>query len=190
MADTSAERALAQSRTPLRSLLDDRLLLGALVVCTLLIGYQLTVTLLQPPWIKPAADWLRAVLAWPQLLVVALLALHLLRPRQPGAAAWCCVTLGLLSYAIARTTWTFADLLVYPHGVPFPSLPDLFFILQYPWFVAALFLIPAGRWLPSLRVIVDGLLWMSAITALSWYFVLVPLSLQTHESQVSKSISM
>ena len=44
--------------------------------------------------------------------------------------------MGLLSYAVARTTWTLADVLVYPHGVPFPSMPDVFFILQYPFFVA------------------------------------------------------
>src|SRR5262249_3059105 len=134
---------------------------------------------------------LRAGLAWPQLLVVALLALHLLRTRQPDAATWCCLTLGLLSYAIARTTWTLANVLIYPHGVPFPSLPDLFFILQYPWFVAALFLIPAqGRWLPGLRVIVDGLLWMSAITALSWYFVLLPFSLQALAPRGGKYLSI
>jgi signal transduction histidine kinase len=167
------------------------LLLSAFVVCILLIGYQLSVTLLQPPWIKPVTDWLRAALAWPQLLAVAWVAVHLLRTRQPGAVAWCCAALGLLSYAIARTTWTLADALIYPHGVPFPSLPDLFFILQYPCFIIALFFIPAERrWLPGLRVLADGLLWMSAITALSWYFVLWPLSLQTREPQVSRSISM
>ncbi len=191
MADTSGQHVPPPSRYLLHSLLDDHLLLGAFVVCALLIGYQLSVTMLQPPWIGPVTDWLRAGLAWPQLLVVALLALHLLRTREPGATAWCCVTLGLLSYATARTTWTLADVFIYPQGVPFPSLPDLFFILQYPCFVAALFLISAqGRWLPGLRVFVDGLLWMSAITALSWYFVLLPLSLQTREPEVGKSISM
>lgn len=191
MVDTAGQHVPPPSRYLLRSLRDDHLLLGAFAVCALLIGYQLSVTLLQPPWIKPVTDWLRSGLAWPQLLVVALFALHLLRTRQPGATAWWCATLGLLSYAVGRTIWTLADVFVYPRGVPFPSLPDLFFILQYPWFVAALFLVPAqGRWLPGVRVMVDGLLWMSAVTALSWYFVLLPLSLQTRESQVSRSISM
>ncbi|MGO8946724.1 MAG: ATP-binding protein, partial [Ktedonobacterales bacterium] len=136
-------------------------------------------------------DWLRAALAWPQLLVVVWVAVCLLRTRQPGAAAWCFAALGLFSYAVARTSWTLADIFIYPHGVPFPSLPDLFFILQYPCFFLALFLVPAyGGWLPGLRVLVDGLLWMSAITALSWYFVLLPISRQMGESQLSKSISM
>jgi signal transduction histidine kinase len=187
----AASRACPPSGTLLQNLRDDRVLLSAFVVCALLIGYQLSVTLLQPPWIKPVTDGLRAALAWPQLLVVVGLAVHLLRTHQPGAAAWCCAALGLLSYAVARTTWTLADALVYAHGVPFPSLPDLFFILQYPCFITALFLIPAyGRWLPGVRIMLDAVLWMSAITALSWYFILVPLSLQTHEPPLSKSISM
>ena len=191
MTDTSVKRAPPPHRTLLQNILDDRLLLSAFVVCALLIGYQLSVILLQPPWIKADMDWLRAALSWPQLVVVAWVAWRLRRNRQPGALGWCFTALGLLSYAVARTTWTFADEVVYPHGVPFPSLPDLFFILQYPCFVIALFILPAyGHWLPSVRVMVDGLMWMSAITALSWYFVLLPLSLQTHEPQLSKSISM
>jgi signal transduction histidine kinase len=175
----------------LQSALADRVLLGALAASALLIGYQLSVTLLQPPWIKPATDWLRAALAWPQLLIVAWVALRLLRTHQPGALAWCWVAVGMLSYTVGRTTWTIADFIIYPQGVPFPSLPDLFFILQYPFFVAALFLIPTpGRWLPGLRTMLDALIWMSVVTALTWYFVLLPMSLQTHEALQSKSISM
>jgi signal transduction histidine kinase len=191
VADITAKRSPSPSRTVLQNILYDRVLLSAFVVCGLLIGYQLSVTLLQPPWIKPATDWLRTTLAWPQLLVVAWVAVHLLRIHGRDATAWYCAALGMLSYAVARTTWTIADVLIYPHGVPFPSLPDLFFILQYPCFFAAMFLIPAeGHWLPRVRTLLDGVLWMSAITALSWYFVLLPLSLQTSEPPLSKYISM
>ncbi|HEV2462028.1 MAG TPA: hypothetical protein VGS80_27050, partial [Ktedonobacterales bacterium] len=152
MADITAKRSPSPSRTVLQNILYDRVLLSAFVVCGLLIGYQLSVTLLQPPWIKPATDWLRTTLAWPQLLVVAWVAVHLLRIHGRDATAWYCAALGMLSYAVARTTWTIADVLIYPHGVPFPSLPDLFFILQYPCFFAAMFLIPAeGHWLPRVR---------------------------------------
>ena len=189
--DTSVKRTLPLRRTLLQNILDDRLLSSAFVACALLIAYQLSVTLLQPPWTQPATDWLRAALAWPQLLVVAWVAIHLLRTRQPGAGAMCLGTLGLLSYAVARTSWTIADAFIYPHGVPFPSLPDLFFILQYPFFFLACTLLPErGGWLPGLRTIVDGLLWMSAITALSWYFVLQAISRQTGEPPLSKHISM
>src|SRR5262249_16142317 len=60
-------------RTPPGSpgwLLRDWLLLGAAGVCALLIGYQLIVTLLQPPWIGEITDWLLMILAWIALLVV------------------------------------------------------------------------------------------------------------------------
>jgi signal transduction histidine kinase len=192
MADMSVNRDPTPRHPLLEGVLHDRVLVSAFVVCALLIGYQLTVTLLQPPWIKPVTDWLRTALAWPELAFVAwVAAVRLVRTHQPDAVAWCCLALGMLSYAIARTAWTIADVAIYPHGVPFPSPPDLFFILQYPCFVAALFLFHASdRWLPGVRIIVDGLLWMSAVTALSWYLVLLPLSLQTREPPLGKSISM
>jgi signal transduction histidine kinase len=191
MADTLAKRDPPPSRTLLQAILHDRVLVSALVVCVLLIGYQLSVTLLQPPWIKPVTDWLRTALAWPQLAIEAWVAVRLHQMQRRDAVTGYCITLGLLFYAVARTTFTIADVVIYPHGVSYPSLPDLFFILQYPCFAAALFLYdPGGRWLPNVRVIVDAVLWMSAVTALSWYFVLIPLSLQTREPPLGKSTSI
>jgi signal transduction histidine kinase len=172
-------------------ILSDRALVTAFSVCILLIGYQFTVTLLQPSWIKPVTDWLRTALAWPQLAVEAWVAVRLHQLQRRDAVTGYFITLGMLFYALARTTFTIADVVIYPHGVPYPSLADIFFILQYPCFIAALFLYdPGGRWLPNVRVIVDAVLWMSAVTALSWYFVLLPLSLQTHEPPLGKSISI
>ncbi len=191
MSDTSAPYDPHPRRSLLQDILGDRLLLSAFVCCALLIGYQLSVTLLQPPWIKPVTDWLRTALAWPALAVEAWVAVRLHQMQRRDAVTGYCITLGMLFYAVARTTFTIADVVIYPHGVPYPSLPDLFFILQYPCFVAALLLYdPGGRWLPNVRVIVDAALWMSAVTALSWYFVLMPLSLQTLESPLGKSTSI
>ncbi len=191
MANTSTKRDPPPNRTLLQAVLHDRVLVSAFVVCVLLVGYQLTVLLLQPPWNKPATDWLRTVLAWPQLAVVTLVAVGLTRTHRPNAAAARWIALGFLTYAVGRTIFAIADVVIYPHGVPYPSLPDLFFILQYPCFVAALFILHAeGRWLPGLRVIVDGVLWMSAVTALSWYFVLLPLSRLTREPPLGKSTSI
>jgi signal transduction histidine kinase len=191
MADISTKRDPPPGRTLLQGVLHDRVLVSAIVLCVFLIGYQLTITLIQPPWIKPVTDWLRTALAWPQLAVVAWVAVCLHRMQQRDVIIGYCITLGMFFYAVARTTFTIADVLVYPHGVPYPSLPDLFFILQYPCFITTLFLYHAGgRWLPGVRVIFDGVLWMSAVTALSWYFVLLPLSLQTHEPPLGKSTSV
>lgn len=178
-------------RTLLQGIFSDRLLLCAVAVCLLLIGYQLSVTLIQPPWIGPVTDWVRAALAWPQALVMAWVAVALRRTHRSGASTVGWGALGLLSYAIARTLWTIDDLVIYPHGVPFPSLPDLLFILQYPCFVLAFALLPErGGWLPGLRVMVDGVLWISAITALDWYFLMLPLYLQSGEPPLSKFISL
>jgi hypothetical protein len=172
-------------------MLHDRVLVSAFAMCIVLIGYQLTVTLLQPPWITPVTDWLRTALAWPQLAVEVWVAVRLHQLKRRDAITGYCITLGMLFYAVGRTTFTIADVSIYPHGVPYPSLPDLFFILQYPCFIAALFLYdPGGRWLPNVRVIVDAVLWMSAVTALSRYFVLLPLSLQAREPPLGKSTSI
>jgi len=169
----------------------DRLLLGAAAACALLIAYQLAVTLVQPAWIGPVTDWLRTAAAWPELLVVAYVGVWLGRARRPEAPAWGMFSMGLLSYAIARTWWTVADTLIYPHGVPFPILPDLFFVLQYPFFFLAVISIPAGRsWGPRLIVLLDALLWMAAAAALSWYFLLAPLFLASGLSPLARTVSL
>jgi len=132
MADTGANRDPPARPALLRDVLGDRVLLSAVVCCALLIAYQLVATLLQPPWVKSVTDWLRTGLAWPQLLVVAWVAVRLLRTHQLGAGTWCSVALGMLSYAVARTLWTLGEVALYPHGVPYPSLPDLFFSCSIP----------------------------------------------------------
>ena len=58
----SAPRATA-GRALLRALHEDRVLLSAFLLSALLIGFQLTIILVQPSWIKPVTDWLRTVLA-------------------------------------------------------------------------------------------------------------------------------
>jgi signal transduction histidine kinase len=169
----------------------DRLLLGAVMACALVLGFQLLMTFLQPAWIGPATDWLRAALAWPQVLVVAFMSWRLSHQRRPEALSWRLFGLGLFSYAIARTWWTVDDALVYHHGVPFPTLPDFFFVLQYPFYFLAVISIPHGRlWGPRLRVTLDALLWMGAVGSLAWYFLLSPLFRMSGESPLAKAVSI
>src|SRR5258707_6724648 len=110
MADTStnAKRNPPPRHALLQDLLDDRLLLGACVVCVLLLGYQLTVTLVQPPWIEPVSNWLRTALAWLQLCIVAWVAVRLQRTQQPNAAAWCWLALGVLFTTVGLIIWALA----------------------------------------------------------------------------------
>jgi signal transduction histidine kinase len=182
---TTAGRAL------LGALHTDPVLLSAFVLCALLISFQLTITLVQPSWIGPVTDVLRTGLAWPQFLVVAWVAVLLQRASHRYATAWTFAALGMLSYAFARTLWTIADMTAFPEGVPFPSRPGPFFLLQYPFFVAAIFLAREVRRLAmGLRTLVDGLLWMSSITVLTWYFILNPIAAEHGETQLAKTISM
>jgi signal transduction histidine kinase len=153
--------------------------------------YQLVVTLLHPPWISPVTDWLRAALAWPELVLVAWVSRWLTRTRRPEALSWWLLSVALLSYVIARNLWTIYDRFIYPNHVPFPTFPDLFFILQYPFFFLALVLLPgAPSWRPRLKVMLDCLLLMGAASALSWYFILAPIYVQSGESPPGKVVNL
>ncbi len=165
------------------------MLLCAFLVVGIVLLYQLVVMLLQPSWIGPVTDWLRAVLAWPELLVVLIVSFWLAHTRRQGARSWGMFSLALLSYAWARTLWTVDDQFIFPNRVPFPSLPDLFFVLQYPFFFLAVLFLPGGRFHGSwMKVILDSLLVLGAGTALSSYFLLVPLYFQSQLSLLGKLI--
>jgi signal transduction histidine kinase len=156
-----------------------------------LIAYQIAVTLLQPPWINSVTDWLRALLAWPELLAIVFVSWWLTRARQLGGRSGWMMSVALLSYAIARTVWTLDDQFIHPNAVPFPSFPDLFFLLQYPFFFLALALLPgAPPWGSRIKVILDCLLVMGAAGALSWYFLLAPLYLQSGEPPLGKAVNL
>jgi signal transduction histidine kinase len=161
-----------------------------LIVGGLLI-FLLAITILQPPWISSVTDWLRATLSWPELLVVVLASWWLTRARQPEIRSGWLLSIALLFYAIARTMWSVDDRFIYPNGVPFPSLPDLFFLLQYPFFFLALALLPGvPPWETRAKVILDCLLVMGAAIALSWYFLLAPIYLSSGESLLGKIVNL
>lgn len=165
----------------------DPVLLGAFLVVGIVLLYQLVVTLLQPVWVGAVTDWLRAGLAWPALLVMVLVGWHLTRLERPEARSWWLLSIAFLSYAVARTFWTIDDRFVFPNRVPFPTYPDLFFLLQYPFFLLALLLLPgAPPWAPRVRVILDCLLLMGAASALSWYLLLEPIYLHSRENLPGK----
>ena len=156
-----------------------------------LIAYQLVVTVLHPAWIGAVTDWLRAALAWPQLAVVVYVSVWLTRARRPEARSWWFLSMAMLSYTIARTLWTIDDRFIYPNHVPFPILPDYFFLLQYPFFLLALIALPGDPpWDLRLKAILDCLLLVGAASALSWYFVLAPIYLMSGEPPAGKVVSL
>jgi signal transduction histidine kinase len=167
-------------------------LLGAFLVMGLVVAFQLAVTLLyHTSWSGPATDWMRTALAWPELLIVVGLSLYFSRAHHPTTWSWWMWSVALLSYAIARTLWTIYDQLIYHNGVPFPTFPDLFFELQYPFFfLATIFLPRTSFWGSRLLLILDGVLVMGAATALSWHFILAPIYMSSGMTPLARSVSL
>ncbi len=171
------------------------LVASAVVVSILIMIYEIFVIVAKPPWAAAATDWVRASLSWVELLPVLLAAIVLYRHRKPGAVAWTMFATAMLSYAIAQTTWAILDRIVMPNNVPVPSLADLFYLIQYPFFFLGLALLPGiihqGRpGIARAKVVLDSLLMMAAGTALSWYFLLAPFYLQSGQSVLGKATNM
>ena len=175
----------------LQRLRRDPVLLGAAVFCAALLSYQLAVMLVRPPWVGAATDWLRAALAWPALFIMLLASVTASRARRPEARAWWMLSTALFSYAVARTLWSILDQIFYPDHAPFPSFPDPFFMLQYPFYLLAIILIPSGRtWESRVKLVLDGLLIMGSIAALFWNFLLEPLYMQSHVSPQGRFVNL
>jgi methyl-accepting chemotaxis protein len=173
----------------------DPLLKGAVVVSLVIVAYQLVMLLLRPPWLPAATDWLRAGLAWLEIIPLALASYALYRARRPGALAWFMFTFALLAYLVAQNLRVWFDVLVYGGKAPFPYYPDIFYLLQYPFFFVAFALLPgvSRRGQPPIarvKVVLDSLLLMAAGTALSWYFFLAPAYTVSGESALGKATSL
>ena len=171
------------------------LLTSAVVVSILIMLYEVIVVVAKPSWLVVATDWVRASLSWVELLPVLLAAILLYRHRKPGAVAWTMFAAAMLSYAIAQTAWLILDQFIVPGNVPVPSLADLFYLLQYPFFFLGLALLPGivnqGRpGIARAKVVLDSVLLMAAGTALSWYFLLAPFYLQSGQSVLGKATNM
>jgi signal transduction histidine kinase len=178
----------------LKSLWRDPFLLSTFLIAGLLTAFQLDVALSQPSWRVWATDWLRATLAWLELLVLVLISLWLSRTRRHESAAWWMFSAGVLVYAIAQTLWGIGEV-TSPDQVAFPGWPDLFYLLQYPCFFLALTLLPRSLpWGQSavtrVKVILDCLLVMAAATTLSWYFLLAPIYERSSQSLPGKATSL
>jgi hypothetical protein len=210
--DTSASAYAARSgwkaarRIPLvpierQSFIDwmfsDPVILSFSGIALLMILYQLALMILRPALvnISTSTDWLRACLAWLELIPVYLAAQSLSRFRRPTALAWWMFALAMLSYAVAQSLWSIYDQIIFPGSVPFPFWDDLFYLLQYPFFFFALTLLPGAARrgqsrLSRAKVVLDSLLLMAAGTALSWYFLLAPLYNSSTQSGWGKATNL
>jgi hypothetical protein len=98
--------------------------------------------------------------------------------------------MGILSYVFGQMFFTFYDLVL--HQVPpYPSLADVAYLIEYPFFLLGILLLPA-RPVPvasRARIALDGLMVMTAALTFSWYFVLGPVIQQGSETVLAKVVS-
>src|SRR5579864_473458 len=83
---------------------------------------------------------------------------------------------GALCYAGGQIIFTVYELLRHFGSPPFPSWADPVYLSAYPFLLLGILLLP-GRRLPvaaRLRVLLDGLMVMTAVVTFSWYFILGP----------------
>jgi serine phosphatase RsbU (regulator of sigma subunit) len=126
------------------------------------------------------------------------------RMRQPGASGtddqpaamigqrWAPVLLGMgiLCYVLGQMGFTFYDL-VLRQAPPFPSLADVGYLMEYPFFLLGILLLPA-RPIPvasRTRIALDGLMIVTVAVTFSWYFVLGPVIQQGSETALAKVVS-
>src|SRR2546423_797434 len=115
------------------------------------------------------------------LLVVPLCFLGARRgdtPRVRTAQRWapCLLGLGALSYAGGQIIYTIYQQVLHYPSVPFPSWADAVYLCAYPVLLLGILLLP-GRRLPvasRVRILLDGLMIMTAVLTFSWYFILGP----------------
>lgn len=87
--------------------------------------------------------------------------------------AWSLVAAGLLSWCVANGIWA-VYALVLETVPPYPGLPDLFWILAYPLWFAAVLVLPyasGGRY-ERIRLAIDGLVGSVAGALLVWFVFL------------------
>src|SRR3712207_3178421 len=98
--------------------------------------------------------------------------------------------MGILCYALGQMGFTCYDL-VLRQAPPFPSLADVGYLMEYPFFLLGILLLPA-RPIPvasRARIALDGLMIMTAAVTFSWYFVLGPIIQQGTETALAKVVS-
>src|ERR671917_906916 len=115
--------------------------------------------------------------------------------NQPAAMRgrrWAPVLLGMgiLSYVLGQMGFTYYDL-VLQQAPPFPSLADVGYLMEYPFFLLGILLLPA-RPIPvasRARIALDGLMIMTGAVTFSWYFVLGPVIQQATETLLAKVVA-
>ncbi|NUB90675.1 HAMP domain-containing histidine kinase [Haloterrigena sp. SYSU A121-1] len=97
------------------------------------------------------------------------------RSEPPDALGWGLTAVGTGLFATGEFAWMCYELWL--GGVPFPGVPDLFYLADYLFLGAGLLVLAASqhRLGSILRIALDGFLVAAALLAISWQFVLAPI---------------
>jgi serine phosphatase RsbU (regulator of sigma subunit) len=98
--------------------------------------------------------------------------------------------MGILSYVLGQMVFTYYDLVLH-QAPPFPSFADIGYLIEYPFLLLGILLLPA-RPIPvasRTRVVLDGLMAMTVAVTFSWYFILGPVIQQGTETALAKVVA-
>jgi signal transduction histidine kinase/CheY-like chemotaxis protein/HPt (histidine-containing phosphotransfer) domain-containing protein len=97
---------------------------------------------------------------------------------------------GILSYALGQIIWTLNEDVLHL-SVLFPSWADAGYLGSYPFVLLGILLLP-GRprgAATRTRIALDGVMIMTALITVSWYFILGPTLLQANNDLLAKAVS-
>jgi hypothetical protein len=195
----------ARNVRPPRGRTEARAFWRAVGMVLLFNGLLVTWVLLKPGGDRVTAIVLNAAGFVGPILVLPLCFGGLLRPMwrrgasrmddQPAAMTgqrWAPVLLGMgiLCYVLGQMGFTYYDLVLH-QAPPFPSLADIGYLIEYPFFLLGILLLPA-RPIPvasRARIVLDGLMIMTAAVTFSWYFILGPVMQQGTETTLAKVVA-
>jgi len=97
------------------------------------------------------------------------------------------IALGIFCQFIGQVIYTYYDFNGLP---PFPSWADAGYLSTFPFMLVAILLLPRRRLTGSTRsrVLLDGLIIMTAMITFSWYFILGPTMLAGEETNLAKVV--
>jgi len=104
--------------------------------------------------------------------------------------AWFLLGLGALSFAGGQSTWTVLES-VLKIDTPYPSWADIGYLGVYPFVLLGLTMIASPRQvLGKAKLLLDTIIVLGSVMALSWYFVLQPLYAQADTGWLAKAIGL
>ncbi|WP_246998446.1 sensor histidine kinase [Halosolutus gelatinilyticus] len=130
------------------------------------------------------------VLAGSAVAATAALGILTSRCEALDAFGWGSVTVGMGFFAAGELSWLSYELWL--GGVPYPGVPDIFYLGGYLFVVVGLLVITVAqhRLGGTLRIVLDGLLVAVALLTISWHVVLEPILAVTDVDPVTLWVSL